>query len=117
MEKRRKKMYEGQEEDPRPRQIFFRWLLIFGTVWLVLFLFGGGNKQDNRSYTIYLKEPMRVEMTDPGKEVAVIHVERYQWVNYGATLQIERLGRIILIPTSSIKFIEAWDPANEQRRE
>jgi hypothetical protein len=115
--KRGKNMHEGQEESKTPGQVLFRWALIFGGVWLILSMFSGGNKQDNRSYTIHLKEPMKVEMTDPSKEVTVIHTETYQWANAGAILQIERLGRVILIPTSSIKFIESWDPTAEQRRE
>ena len=99
-----------EEESKTSGQVFLRWILIFGVVWLMVSLCTGGNNQDNRSYTIHLRESMKVKMTNPNEEVVVIHVEKYQWTNYGAILQIERLGRIIMIPTSNIKFIESWDP-------
>ena len=96
---------------------WLKWGAVFLCIWLMLSLCS--SPQETKPYTVYLTEPMQVDMVAVDQKVTVIHIEKYQWINYGTLLQIEMLGRIILIPTNKIKFIEVTNNltnSNAQRR-
>jgi len=109
-------MDEHYDESPSPGMSMTKWIIACLFLWFIVGMCMG-SPPDAGSYTIYLSEPMNVDIVDPTKEVTVLQADKYEWANYGQTLRIEMLGRVVLIPTSKIKFIEIWDTANQQRRE
>ena len=90
-------------ENEKVRFSFVRWIIASIIIMLILRMCINVPSGDTRAYVIYLKEPVH--------DVAELAVnqDEYRWTNYGATIEVYRFGRTLIIPASNIRYIEAWD--------
>jgi len=99
-------------------KLFIQVVTVFFVVYLFMSLFGIGQSPDSgKACVVHLKEPMKVDTVDYDKPVTVLQAKNYQWINQGSILQVKGLGRTVLIPASSIQFIELWDPNQIKHKE
>jgi hypothetical protein len=102
------------EQQPQNQFSWGRWFIIMIAIFFVVRMCVPTTNVDSRTYTVHLKTAI-ITVEGVGDAV-VVEAGEYRWTNYGATLEIKRWGRVIVVPVSNILYIEAWDPTQQPQQ-